>query len=253
MKQIAILSSLAAVLAGLAVAPSASAIKSGGFSLPTKRLESPSRSRFSNGASRTMAAIRHRAPLPRPSPEAPAIKAAVAVNTKHLGRLNQVYVLKQGRGAPTRSAWGCAPWAGSTSLTPGREPSGSKGGVVRRPPESHVGSQGSSSPPGPFTSRRPTRPLVSSRSPRWALPARGRHRHRAAHGRRRHRRLSPLLERLGAQRGWHISVVFFPVRVMARLPPRVTSPCRPSADSASFPRLPHRTGPSTCGPARRRP
>ena len=40
MKRIAILSILAAVLAGLAAAPSASGIKSGGFSLPTKRLES---------------------------------------------------------------------------------------------------------------------------------------------------------------------------------------------------------------------
>src|SRR3954454_896315 len=75
---------------------SASAFKSGGFSLPTKRLESAYKialfeRRFSDDGC-----------YPPPAELAKAIhkttnhKTGVAPNTGHLGHLNQVYVLRQG-------------------------------------------------------------------------------------------------------------------------------------------------------------
>jgi hypothetical protein len=88
------LSLIALLTAGLVT--SASAFKSGGFSLPTKRLESAYKialfeRRFSDDGC-----------YPPPPQLARAIhdktnrKVGVAPNTKHLAHLNQVYVLRQG-------------------------------------------------------------------------------------------------------------------------------------------------------------
>jgi hypothetical protein len=95
MRRTALLLVLAALLAGLLVS-SASAIKSGGFSKPTTRLESAYKialfeRRFSDDGC-----------YPPPAELAKAIhkatnhKTGVAPNTGHLGHLYQVYVLRQG-------------------------------------------------------------------------------------------------------------------------------------------------------------
>jgi hypothetical protein len=210
MKRIAILSILATVLAGLAAVPSASAIKSGGFSLPTKRLESAYKialfeRRFSDDGC-----------YPPPSALAKAIssgaghKAAVAVNTRHLGRLNQVYVLKQGTNCD-QIRMGLRAVGGIYVLD-------SRQGTVRL--------QGRRGEATPGIARRLTGLVLANRTfhltktdtaPRlFTLCPGGRY---------------PLgggivtapptggdgtgvyphsNERLGAQRGWHISVVFFP-------------------------------------------
>jgi hypothetical protein len=95
MRRAVLLTTLVALLtAGLVT--SASAIKSGGFSLPTKRLESAYKialfeRRFSDDGC-----------YPAPNALAKAVhkatghKVGVAPNTGRLGHLNQVYVLKSG-------------------------------------------------------------------------------------------------------------------------------------------------------------
>src|SRR5690348_14861849 len=95
MRRAILLTTLTAVLV-TGLVTSASAIKSGGFSLPTKRLESAYKialfeRRFSDDGC-----------YPPPSELSKAVhkatghKVGVARNTGHLGHLNQVYVLTQG-------------------------------------------------------------------------------------------------------------------------------------------------------------
>ena len=200
--------------------PSAFGIKAGGFNLATERLEAAYKialfeRRFSDEGC-----------YPAPSDLAKAISRGTGhqgrrgLNTRRLGRLNQVYVLKQGTNCEQLRMGLRAALAGSTSLTPGWEPSGSraKGGDARTRSAAHRARPRDQELPAPQARHRR---LGSHPLPRREVPDRRRQVTAPLTG-GDGRACPQSCERLGAQRGWHISVVFVPGRVMARLPPRVT-------------------------------
>lgn len=209
MRRAILLITLTALLtAGLV--SSASAIKSGGFSLPTKRLESAYKialfeRRFSDDGC-----------YPPPSELAKDVRKAtghkvgVASNTGHLGHLNQVYILTQG-----------------TNCNQLRMALRAVGGIYVL--DSRVGSvriQGRKGAATPGLARRLTNLVLATRSfhltktdtaPRLFTLCPG-GRYPVGGGMTTSPPTSSdgtgvyphSYERLGAQRGWHISVVFFP-------------------------------------------
>ena len=189
---------------------SASAFKSGGFSLPTKRLESAYKialfeRRFSDDGC-----------YPAPPQLARAIhdktnrQTGVAPNTKHLAHLNRVYVLRQGTN--------CNQLRMGLRATGGIYVLDSRQGTVRL-----QGRRGAATPGVARTLRSlvlatkayhltktDTAPRLESLCPGGRYPVGG--------GLTTSPPTSPdgtgvyphSYERLGAQRGFHISVVFFP-------------------------------------------
>jgi hypothetical protein len=189
---------------------SASAIKSGGFSLPTKRLESAYKialfeRRFSDDGC-----------YPQPKALAKAVRKAtghkvgVTRSTRHLGHLNQVYVLTQG-----------------TNCNQLRMALRAVGGIYVL--DSRVGSvriQGRKGKATPGLARRLSNLVLATRTfhltktdtaPRLFTLCPG-GRYPVGGGMTQSPSVSPdgtgvyphSYERLGAQRGYHISVVFFP-------------------------------------------
>ena len=209
MRRAVLLITLVALLTTGLVA-SASAIKSGGFSLPTKRLESAYKialfeRRFSDDGC-----------YPQPKALAKAVRKAtghkvgVTRSTGHLGHLNQVYVLTQG-----------------TNCNQLRMALRAVGGIYVL--DSRVGSvriQGRKGAATPGLARRLSNVVLATRTfhltktdtaPRLFTLCPG-GRYPVGGGMTQNPSVSSdgtgvyphSYERLGAQRGYHISVVFFP-------------------------------------------
>jgi hypothetical protein len=209
MRRAALLISLIALVTTGLVA-SASAFKSGGFSLPTKRLESAYKialfeRRFSDDG-----CYPPPAELAKDIHQAVHRKVGVAPNTGHLGVLNQVYVLRQGTNC-NQLRMGLRA-AGGTYVLDSRQ------GTVRL-----QGRRGAATPGVARTLRSlvmatktnhltktDTAPRLETLCPGGRYPVGG--------GMSTTPPTSPdgtgvyphSYERLGAQRGFHISVVFFP-------------------------------------------
>src|SRR3954467_3787508 len=208
MKRIALLTTLIAVLAGLLVAaPSAFGITAG-FNIATKRLEASYKialfeRRFSEDGC-----------YPAPPKLAQAIhestnrKVGVAANTKHLGNVNQVYVLRQGTDCE-HLRMGLRAAGGIYVLD-------SKQGTVRL--QGHKGA----ATPGlartltnltlaakSFQVTKPdTAPRLQTICPGGKFPIGGGMTSSPATDSDGGGIYPHSYERLGAQRGWHISVVF---------------------------------------------
>jgi hypothetical protein len=208
MKRIALLTSLIAVLAGLFVAaPSAFGIKAG-FNIATERLEAGYKvalfeRRFSPDGC-----------YPAPPRLAQAIhhsshrKVGVAPNTKHLTNVNQVYVLKQGTN--------CEHLRMALRASGGIYVLDSKQGTVRL--QGHKGA----ATPGlartltnltlatkTFHVTKPdTAPRLQTICPGGKFPVGGGMSTSPPTGADGEGIYPHSYERLGAQRGWHISVVF---------------------------------------------
>jgi hypothetical protein len=208
MKRIALLISLVAVLAGLLVAvPSAFGIKAG-FNIATERLEAGYKvalfeRRFSPDGC-----------YPPPPQLAQAIhesshrKVGVAPNTKHLANVNQVYVLKQGTN--------CEHLRMALRAVGGIYVLDSKQGTVRL--QGHKGA----ATPGlartltnltlatkTFHVTKPdTAPRLQTICPGGKFPVGGGMSISPPTGSDGEGIYPHSYERLGAQRGWHISVVF---------------------------------------------
>src|SRR3954451_23099994 len=208
MKRFALTISLTAVLAGLLVAaPSAFGITSG-FNVATKRLEASYKialfeRRFSEDGC-----------YPAPPKLAQAIhestnrKVGVAANTKHLGNVNQVYVLRQGTN--------CEHLRMALRAVGGIYVLDSKQGTVRLQGHKGAATPGLAKPITNFTiasksfhiTQPDTAPRLQTICPGGRFPLGG--------GMAQSPALDPdgagayphSYERLGAQRGWHISVVF---------------------------------------------
>jgi hypothetical protein len=207
-RAVLLISLTALVTTGLVT--SASAFKSGGFSLPTKRLESAYKialfeRRFSDDG-----CYPPPAELARDIHQEVHRKVGVAPNTGHLAALNQVYVLKQGTN--------CNQLRMALRATGGTYVLDSRQGTVRL-----QGRRGAATPGVARTLRSltmatktyhltktDTAPRLEALCPGGRYPVGG--------GLSTTPATSPdgtgvyphSYERLGAQRGFHVSVVFFP-------------------------------------------
>jgi hypothetical protein len=208
MKRIALLTTVIAVLAGLLVAaPSAFGITAG-FNIATKRLEASYKialfeRRFSEDGC-----------YPAPPKLAQAIhestnrKVGVAANTKHLAHTNQVYVLRQGTN--------CEHLRMALRAVGGTYVLDSKQGTVRLQGHKGAATPGLAKPITNLTlatksfhiTQPDTAPRLQTICPGGRFPLGG--------GMSQSPAVDPdgegvyphSYERLGAQRGWHISVVF---------------------------------------------
>jgi hypothetical protein len=207
MKRIVLLTSLIAMLAGLLAAPSAFAIKAG-FNIATERLEAAYKialfeRRFSEDGC-------YPAPpqLARAIHESTHRKVGVAPNTKHLAHTNQVYVLKQG-----------------TTCEHLRMALRARGGIyVLDSKQGTVRLQGHKGAATPGLARRLTNLTLATKSfhitkpdtaprlqticPGGKFPVGGGMTTSPATDADGEGIYPHSYERLGAQRGWHISVVF---------------------------------------------
>jgi hypothetical protein len=208
MKRFAILVSTTAVLAGLlAAAPSAFGITAG-FNLATKRLEASYKialfeRRFSDDGC-----------YPAPPKLAEAIhestnrKVGVAANTKHLASANQVYVLRQGTN--------CEHLRMALRASGGIYVLDSKLGTVRLQGHKGAATPGLAKPitnlsiaTKDFHITQPdTAPRLQTICPGGKFPLGGGMTQSPAVGADGEGVYPHSYERLGAQRGWHISVVF---------------------------------------------
>jgi hypothetical protein len=208
MKRFAILVSTTAVLAGLlAAAPSAFGITAG-FNLATKRLEASYKialfeRRFSDDGC-----------YPAPPKLAEAIhestnrKVGVAANTKHLASANQVYVLRQGTN--------CEHLRMALRAAGGIYVLDSKLGTVRLQGHKGAATPGLAKPitnlsiaTKDFHITQPdTAPRLQTICPGGKFPLGGGMTQSPAVGADGEGVYPHSYERLGAQRGWHISVVF---------------------------------------------
>ncbi|MDX6606672.1 MAG: hypothetical protein QOD14_1212 [Solirubrobacterales bacterium] len=207
MKRIALLISLIAVLAGLVAVPSALGIKAG-FNLATQRLEAAYKialfeRRFSEDGC-----------YPAPPQLAQAIhqsshrKVGVAPNTRSLAHVNQVYVLKQGTNCEhLRMALRAA---GGTYVLD------SKLGTVRLQGHRGAATPGLAKPLTNLTlatktfhvTKPDTAPRLETLCPGGRFPVGGGMSISPPTGADGEGIYPHSYERLGAQRGWHISVVF---------------------------------------------
>src|SRR3954454_8382305 len=208
MKRLALLTTLIALTAGLLVAvPSAFGITAG-FNIATKRLEASYKialfeRRFSDDGC-----------YPAPPKLAQAIhqsthrKVGVAANTKHLGNVNQVYVLRQGTN--------CEHLRMALRAVGGIYVLDSKQGTVRLQGHKGAATPGLAKPITNFTiagkSFRVTDPDTAPRlqtiCPGGRFPLGGGMTQSPAGGTDGEGAYPHSYERLGAPRGWHISVVF---------------------------------------------
>jgi hypothetical protein len=206
MKRFALLTSLIALLAGLAAAPSAFGIKAG-FNVATQRLEAAYKvalfeRRFnSNGC------------YPAPAELAKGIhqsshrKVGVARNTKGLGNTNEVYVLKQGTT--------CEHLRMALRAVGGIYVLDSKLGTVRLQGHKGAATPGLARPltgltlaTRSFSLRKPdTAPRLETICPGGKFPVGGGLTISPPTGADGEGIYPHSYERLGAQRGWHISVV----------------------------------------------
>ena len=207
MRRIALLISLVAVLVGLVVVPSALGIKAG-FSIPTKRLEA---------AYKTALFERRFNPdgcYPAPKQLAKAIhrsshhKVGVASNTKHLANLNEVYVLKQGTN--------CEHLRMALRAVGGIYVLDSKQGTVRLQGHRGASTPGLARPLTNLTlatktfrvSKPDTAPRLQTICPGGKYPVGGGMTTSPPTSADGEGIYPHSYERLGAQLGWHISVVF---------------------------------------------
>jgi hypothetical protein len=208
MKRFALLTSTIAVLAGLlAAAPSAFGIKAG-FNVATKRLEASYKialfeRRFSEDgcypAPPKLAAAIH---------EATHRKVGVAPNTKRLANVNQVYVLRQGTN--------CEHLRMALRAVGGVYVLDSKQGTVRLQGHKGAATPGLAKPITNFTvasrtfhvTQPDTAPRLQNICPGGKFPLGGGMTQSPAVGADGEGVYPHSYERLGAQRGWHISVVF---------------------------------------------
>jgi hypothetical protein len=208
MKRFALLTTLTCVLAGLlAAAPSAFGITAG-FNLATKRLEASYKialfeRRFSDDGC-----------YPAPPKLAEAIhestnrKVGVAANTKHLSSANQVYVLRQGTN--------CEHLRMALRASGGIYVLDSKLGTVRLQGHKGAATPGLAKPitnlsiaTKDFHITQPdTAPRLQTICPGGKFPLGGGMTQSPAVGADGEGVYPHSYERLGAQRGWHISVVF---------------------------------------------
>ncbi len=208
MKRFAILTSTIVVLAGLlAAAPSAFGIKAG-FNLATKRLEASYKialfeRRFSDDGC-------YPAPpkLARAIHESTKRKVGVARNTKHLAHANQVYVLRQGTN--------CEHLRMALRAIGGIYVLDSKLGTVRLQGHRGAATPGLAKRITNFTiktksfhiTQPDTAPRLQTICPGGKFPLGGGMTQSPAIGADGEGVYPHSYERLGAQRGWHISVVF---------------------------------------------
>src|SRR3954466_84834 len=208
MKRLALLTTLIAVVAGLLVAvPSAFGITAG-FNIATKRREASYKialfeRRFSDDGCYS-----------RPPELAQAIHKAtkhrvgVAPNTKHLGHVNQVYVLRQGTN--------CDHLRMALRAVGGTYVLDSKQGTVRLQGHKGAATPGLAKPITNLTiatknfriTQPDTAPRLQTICPGGKFPMGGGMTSSPATGSDGEGIYPHSYERLGAQRGWHISVVF---------------------------------------------
>src|SRR3954449_486275 len=208
MKRTALLTTLIAVLAGLLVAaPSAFGITAG-FNIATKRLEASYKialfeRRFSEDGCYPVAPK-----LAQAIHEATHRKVGVAPNTKRLANVNQVYVLRQGTN--------CEHLRMALRAVGGIYVLDSKQGTVRLQGHKGAATPGLAKPITNFTiaSKRfhvtqpDTAPRLQTICPGGRFPLGGGMTQSPAVGSDGEGVYPHSYERLGAQRGWHISVVF---------------------------------------------
>jgi hypothetical protein len=222
MKRFALLISTIAVLAGLLVAaPAAFGIKAG-FNVATKRLEASYKialfeRRFSEDGC-----------YPAPPKLAAAIqeathrKVGVAPNTKRLANVNQVYVLRQGTN--------CEHLRMALRAVGGIYVLDSKQGTVRLQGHKGAATPGLARPITNFTiasksfhiTQPDTAPRLQTICPGGKFPLGGGMSQSPAVGSDGEGVYPHSYERLGAQRGWHISVVFLDPSRAATTPRDVT-------------------------------
>jgi hypothetical protein len=207
MKRSVLLISVISVLAGLLAAPSAFGIKAG-FNVATKRLEAGYKialfeRRFSEDGG-----------YPAPPKLAAAIhestnrKVGVAPNTKHLAHTNQVYVLRQGTT--------CEHLRMALRAVGGIYVLDSKQGTVRLQGHKGAATPGLARPITNFTiasksfnvSQPDTAPRLQTICPGGKFPLGGGMTQSPAVDADGEGAYPHSYERLGAQRGWHISVVY---------------------------------------------
>src|SRR3954452_2673757 len=208
MKRIGHLTTLIAVLGGLlVVAPSAFGITAG-FNIATKRLEASYKSalferRFSEDGW-------HPAPpkLAQAIHESTKRKVGVAANTKHLAHSNQVYVLRQGTN--------CEHLRMALRAVGGTYVLDSKQGTVRLQGHKGAATPGLAKPITNLTiatknfriTQPDTAPRLQTICPGGRFPMGGGMTSSPTTGSDGEGIYPHSYERLGAQRGWHISVVF---------------------------------------------
>jgi hypothetical protein len=208
MRRFAILVSLIAVLVGILVAaPSAFGIKAG-FNIATKRLEAGYKialfeRRFSPDGC-------YPAPpkLARAIHESTHRKVGVAANTKHLANVNQVYVLRQGTN--------CEHLRMALRASGGIYVLDSKQGTVRLQGHKGAATPGLAKPITNFTiaaktfhvSKPDTAPRLQTICPGGRFPLGGGMTQTPPVDADGEGAYPHSYERLGAQRGWHISVVY---------------------------------------------
>jgi hypothetical protein len=222
MKRTAVLTTLIAVLAGLMVAaPSAFGIKAG-FNIATKRLEASYKialfeRRFSDDGC-----------YPAPPELAQAIhqgtnrKVGVAANTKRLANVNQVYVLRQGTT--------CEHLRMALRAVGGIYVLDSKQGTVRLQGHKGAATPGLARPLTNLTlagkvfnvSKPDTAPRLQTICPGGRFPVGGGMSISPATDADGEGIYPHSYERLGAQRGWHISVVFLDPSRSSTTPRNVT-------------------------------
>jgi hypothetical protein len=208
MKRIALLFSLIAVVAGtLVAAPSALGIKAG-FNLATKRLEASYKIALFERRFNPEGCYPAPPKLARAIHESTHRKVGVAANTKSLRNLNQVYVLRQGTNCEhLRMALRAV---GGIYVLDSKQGTvrlqGHKGaatpGVARRITSFRVATK-------TFHVTKPdTAPRLQTLCPGGRYPLGGGMSTTPATGSDGEGIYPHSYERLGAQRGWHISVVF---------------------------------------------
>jgi hypothetical protein len=209
MKRIALLIALISVLAGLVAAPSAFGIKAG-FNLPTKRLEAAYKVALHERRFNPDGCYPPPTELARAIHQSSHRKVGVARNTKALANLNEVYVLKQGTT--------CEHLRMALRAAGGIYVLDSKLGTVRL-----QGHKGAATPGLARTltnltlatktfrvSKPDTAPRLQTICPGGRFPVGGGMTTSPPTGSDGEGIYPHSYERLGAQRGWHVSVVFLP-------------------------------------------